>query len=178
MKIGGQPGQLPTVMIGSIFYHKHRIVKDEKTGEFDKAKAEELLQVLDKLLTITEKAGIENFLVDTTVLDIPDPGPVSKTIYLVKRDYGLPAGAGTHNAVDRLNERLKLSTTEYLVASCVANTFPIIMGANFILYGPIEDSQNAYFYSMLADAYVAYSLRQEYRLKPLTKEHPLFKAFK
>jgi len=30
VKIGGQPGQLPTVLIGSIFYHKHKIVIDEK----------------------------------------------------------------------------------------------------------------------------------------------------
>lgn len=43
LKIGGQPGQLPTVMIGSIFYHKDKIVADAKTGNFDRNKAEEIL---------------------------------------------------------------------------------------------------------------------------------------
>jgi tetrahydromethanopterin S-methyltransferase subunit H len=286
VKVGGQPGQLPTVMIGSIFYHKHKIVEDERKGKFDKGKAEEVLkeeeemsdrtgnprivdvccswpeafvnfidfvantikgpfavdgattevriagvkhameigvserviynsitphvkeeeisaikeakiksailltlntknptisgrlQVLDELLAIAQKAGIENTLVDTTVLDLPDPGPVSRAIYLVKEKYGLPAGAGTHNAVERWNARRKLDRTEYLLASSVANIFPITAGANFILYGPIENAIHAYFYCGLADAYVAYSASQEFRTKPLMKDHPLFKIFK
>ena len=286
VKVGGQPGQLPTVLIGSIFYHKHKIVKDEKKGEFDKEKAEELLkkeeemsdktgnprivdvccswleafekflefaanhingpfaidgataevriagakyvkeaglservvynsitphikddeisaikeakiksailltlntknptisgrlEVLDELLAIAQKAGVENTFVDTTVLDLPDPGPVSRAIYLVKEKYGLPAGAGTHNAVERWNSRRKLDATEYLLASSVANVFPIISGANFILYGPVENAPSAYFYCSLADAYVAYSASQEFRTRPLIKDHPLFKIFK
>jgi tetrahydromethanopterin S-methyltransferase subunit H len=286
VKIGGQPGQLPTVLIGSIFYHKHKIVKDALKGEFDKEKAEEVLkreeeisaktgnprivdvccswpeafekfldfaanhidgpfaidgatadvriagakyvrevglsdrvvynsitphikeeeilaikdakiksailltlntknptisgrlQVLDELLAIAQKAGVEKFLVDTTVLDLPDPGPVSKAIYLVKEKYGLPAGAGTHNAVERWTSRRKLDTTEYLLASTVANVFPIIAGGNFVLYGPIENASHAYFYCGLADAYVAYSMSQEFGLRPLTKDHPLFRIFK
>jgi tetrahydromethanopterin S-methyltransferase subunit H len=40
LKIGGQPGQLPTVAVGSIFYHKDKIVIDPKTGSFDRQKAE------------------------------------------------------------------------------------------------------------------------------------------
>lgn len=286
VKVGGQPGQLPTVLIGSIFYHKHKIVKDERKGEFDKEKAQELLkkeeemsdrtgnprivdvccswpeafekflefaanhidgpfavdgataevriagakyvkeaglservvynsitphvkgeeisaikeakiksailltlntknptisgrlQVLDELLAIAQKAGVENTLVDTTVLDLPDPGPVSRAIYLVKEKYGLPAGAGTHNAVERWKSRRKLDAMEYLLASSVANVFPIIAGANFILYGPIENAPSAYFYCGLADAYVAYSASQEFRTRPLIKDHPLFKIFK
>ena len=43
VKVGGQPGQLPTIMVGSIFYHGHRIVKDFKRGIFDKKMAEDLL---------------------------------------------------------------------------------------------------------------------------------------
>jgi tetrahydromethanopterin S-methyltransferase subunit H len=285
VKVGGQPGQLPTVMIGSIFYHKHKIVEDEKNGKFDKEKAEVLLkeegeisnktgnprivdvcsswpeafekfidfvastiegpftidgatadvriagakyageaglservvynsitphikdeeisaikenkiksailltlntknptiagrlQVLDELLTIARKASVENLLVDTTVLDLPDPGPVSRAIYLVKEKYGLPAGAGTHNAIDRWREKRKIDPTEYMLASSVANVFPILAGANFILYGPIGNARHAYFYCSLADAYVAYSVLQEYRMQP-SRNHPLFKIFK
>jgi tetrahydromethanopterin S-methyltransferase subunit H len=286
VKVGGQPGQLPTVMIGSIFYHKHKIVKDERKGEFDKEKAEELLkeeeeiskktgnprivdvccswpeafgkfidfvastikgpftidgataeiriagvkyvkeaglsdrvvynsitphvkeeeisaikeakiksaiflalnaknptvlgrlQVMDELIAVAQKAGIENMLVDAAVLDLPDPGPVAKAIYLIKEKYGLPAGAGTHNAVDRWNDRRKLDKIEYLLACSVANVLPIVVGANFTLYGPIENAKIAYFYCSLADAYVAYSSTQEFRTRPLEKEHPLFKVFK
>lgn len=286
VKVGGQPGQLPTVMVGSIFYHKHKIVKDERKGEFDKDKAEELLkkeeetskrtgnprivdvccswpeafdkfldfvagaikgpftidgatadvriaglkyvkevglsdravynsvtphikeeeisaikdagiksaillalntknptvsgrlQVMNDLIAVAQKAGIENMLVDAAVLDLPDPGPVSKAISLIKERYGLPSGAGTHNAVARWNDKCKLEKTEYLLACSVANVFPIFAGANFILYGPIEHAKSAYFYCALADAYVAYTLTQEFGIRPLEKEHPLFKIFK
>jgi len=286
VKIGGQPGELPTVMVGSIFYHKHKIVENEKTGEFDKGKAEELLkreeelvdktgnprivdvcasypeafqkfidfvastidgpfiidgatedvriagakyveevglanrvvynsitphikeeeitalkeskiksavlltlntikptilgrlEALEELLKIAGEIGIEKPLVDTTVLDIPDPGPVSKAIYRVKEKYGLPAGAGIHNAVDRWRERTKLDSYKYALASSVANVTSIIMGADFILYGPIENAPEAYFAVSLADAYVSYSMGQEYRLRPLTQNHPIFKIFR
>lgn len=45
VKIGGQPGQLPTVMMGSIFYKNDKLVKDEKEGLFDREEAEELLRI-------------------------------------------------------------------------------------------------------------------------------------
>ena len=41
--LGGQPGQYPTVMCGSIFYGGHKIVKDSREGIFDTAAAKELL---------------------------------------------------------------------------------------------------------------------------------------
>lgn len=44
VKVGGQPGEVPTVLIGSIFYVGHKIVKDEKKGIFDKEKAEDLIK--------------------------------------------------------------------------------------------------------------------------------------
>jgi tetrahydromethanopterin S-methyltransferase subunit H len=285
VKIGGQPGQLPTVMIGSIFYHKQKILWDEKAGKFDEetarkflekeermaaktgnprivdvcasypqaferlidfvadaidgpftldgattdvriagarhvgevglservvynsitpdAKSEEIsaikeakirsailltintkmptilgrIQVMNRLLSKAKEAGIENILVDTTTLDMPDPGPVSKAVHLVKKKYGFPAGAGTHNAVSIWNKRSKLEKSRHMLACSVANTLPIIMGADFTLYGPIENASDAYFYCSLADAYVAYSMRQEFGIKPLTREHPLYKIF-
>lgn len=286
VKIGGQPGQLPTVMFGSIFYHSHKIMKNEKTGDFDKIEAEKLLkneeeisdktgnprivdvciswpqafekpisfvadtidgpfsidavsaeiripitkyvretglserivynsispyteekeilaikkakiksailltfnqrnptilgrlQVMDKLLSLSQRAGIENILVDTAVLDMADSGVVSKVIYMVKEKYGLPAGAATHNAVERWRERCELNPTQKLLASSVANIFPIVIGANFVLYGPIKNALNAYFYCAQADAYVAYSMKYEFGIKPLTRNHPLFKIFR
>jgi tetrahydromethanopterin S-methyltransferase subunit H len=54
VRVGGQPGELPTVMIGTIFYHKHKILRDEKTGDFDRGKAEELLL---KEAEMSEKTG-------------------------------------------------------------------------------------------------------------------------
>ena len=41
VKLGGQPGQYPTVLVGSMFYNRHNIVSDEDKGTFDKAKADD-----------------------------------------------------------------------------------------------------------------------------------------
>ena len=43
VKFGGQPGEHATVLCGTIFYHGHRIVKDEERGVFDRAAAEKLI---------------------------------------------------------------------------------------------------------------------------------------
>jgi tetrahydromethanopterin S-methyltransferase subunit H len=37
--VGGQPGEFPTVLIGSIFYNKHQIVHDAQRGLFNEEKA-------------------------------------------------------------------------------------------------------------------------------------------
>lgn len=49
VKIGGQLGELPTVLIGSIFHHGHRLIRDEATGEFDRVRAENLVRSQDEL---------------------------------------------------------------------------------------------------------------------------------
>lgn len=43
VKFGGQPGELATVLCGTIFYQGHRIVKDEERGLFDRERAEWLV---------------------------------------------------------------------------------------------------------------------------------------
>ncbi|MEM4807870.1 MAG: tetrahydromethanopterin S-methyltransferase subunit H [Candidatus Nezhaarchaeales archaeon] len=53
VKIGGQPGENPTVLAGTIFYGGHKIVSDPKTGVFDKEKAEALIKKQEELSDIT-----------------------------------------------------------------------------------------------------------------------------
>ena len=44
VKIGGKFGYAPTVLIGTLFYNKHYIMKDEMKGEFDREEAEKLIK--------------------------------------------------------------------------------------------------------------------------------------
>lgn len=286
VKVGGQPGQYPTVMVGSIFYHGHKIVKDERKGIFDEKAAERLLnaeaelsdrlgnprmvdvvgsfpeaivryidyivdaidspflidgttahvriaglkhakeigaigravynsltteakgeeiaairdsgiktailltlnsrnptlqgrmEALDSLLKLAKEAGIEQYLVDTTILDIPDPGVCAKACYLEKEKYGYPVGCGAHNAVDRWSQLKKLNPSVKLIATAVANVFPIALGADFILYGPIDNAPDAYEMCAIADAYVSYSMSQEFRIRPESPVHPIKRVFR
>ncbi|VAX20011.1 N5-methyltetrahydromethanopterin:coenzyme M methyltransferase subunit H [hydrothermal vent metagenome] len=43
--MGGEPGEAPTLMIGTIFYDGHDIVKDQLKGAFDKSKAKDLIDL-------------------------------------------------------------------------------------------------------------------------------------
>ncbi|MHA1907933.1 MAG: tetrahydromethanopterin S-methyltransferase subunit H family protein [Candidatus Thorarchaeota archaeon] len=53
MKIGGQPGKNATVLIPSLFYTKDKLVLNAETGEFDKAKTEVTLNMLQELTGTT-----------------------------------------------------------------------------------------------------------------------------
>ncbi len=58
VKIGGQPGEYPMVLVGSIFYEKHRIMTDPDKGDFDKPKADALIKKMEEL---SEKLAIRSF---------------------------------------------------------------------------------------------------------------------
>jgi tetrahydromethanopterin S-methyltransferase subunit H len=49
LKIGGQPGRRPTVLIGSIFYKGDGIVVDEEAGRFDSKEAKKLIRQQEDL---------------------------------------------------------------------------------------------------------------------------------
>jgi len=54
VKVGGQPGELPTVLIGSIFHVGHKIVEDSIQGVFNKMRAESLIKKQEEM---SDKTG-------------------------------------------------------------------------------------------------------------------------
>ena len=55
VRIGGQPGELPTVLVGSIFHKGQKIVKDRYLGIFDRVEAERLINVQEEM---SNKTGV------------------------------------------------------------------------------------------------------------------------
>lgn len=53
VKIGGQPGEYPTVLAGTIFYGGHNIIEDENAGIFDKDRAEALIRNQEEMSDVT-----------------------------------------------------------------------------------------------------------------------------
>ncbi|MCK9152518.1 tetrahydromethanopterin S-methyltransferase subunit H [Methanobacterium alcaliphilum] len=53
VKVGGQPGEYPTVLAGTIFYGGHNIISDEKAGVFDKDAAEERIKTMEEMTDVT-----------------------------------------------------------------------------------------------------------------------------
>ena len=58
-KIGGQPGVLPTVLIGNIFYKGMPEVIDHKRGKFDSKKVLKWIRIAENL---SQKTGVPHFL--------------------------------------------------------------------------------------------------------------------
>jgi tetrahydromethanopterin S-methyltransferase subunit H len=130
------------------------------------------------LLSIAAKAGIKNVLVDTAVVGVPSIGTASKAIYSVKEKFGLPAGCAPANALAiwkklRMGEFGPIARKVCLGGSAL---FTQMMGANFVILGPIEFAEAAFPACAMADAIIAYSTK---RLGTIvkTKNHPLYKIF-
>ena len=62
IKVGGQPGELPTVLVGSIFHEGHKIVKDKKLGLFNKKKAKKLINIQDTVKRGFSEKDIQNWI--------------------------------------------------------------------------------------------------------------------
>lgn len=58
LKVGGQPGENPTLLIGSIFYAGHKIVTDEKKGLFDQKAAEDIVNKIATLSDMTSNPHV------------------------------------------------------------------------------------------------------------------------
>jgi len=58
-EIGGQPGELPILLIGNIFYKGMPEVTDHKKGRFDSKKVLKWIRIAEKL---SQKTGIPHFL--------------------------------------------------------------------------------------------------------------------
>jgi len=288
VKVGGQPGVNPTVLIGSIFYQGHRVVRDERKGDFDKKKAEVQINkaeelsdkygnpfVLDvvgpckeafekyidfvsdvtavpflldgvteearmaavnyvsetglheravfnsinqstkpfeidalkeskvrsaivftynlrnptiegrlsllkqgaekNLLAMAKQANIEKIFIDTCALDPPDLGPATKTIFLVKSEFGYPAGCGSGNSIDLWEKAKELEPVTFKMCCGSGLAFPAALGADFILYGPIGHAKLVFPTCALFDSYLAYAIKQ-YGIRP-PKSHPLYRIF-
>lgn len=285
VKIGGQPGEYPTVLVGSIFFGKHKIVTDPAKGLFDQAQAKALLDqeavesastgnprfidpigdtgkalisyiqflsahtdvpilvdspyqaarmealrhfagspiiprliynsiaedfteeeleclrecrvknaiilafstkallphdriklLREKLLPAAERAGIENIMVDTGVLDIPSVSWAAQAISEVKKEFGFPAGCAPANALFMWEKVRKQGMQAFQAAASSVFALPQMYGADFILYGPMRFAPWVYQVCATIDALIAYGGRFT-GVRPATKEHPLYKIF-
>jgi len=102
--------------------------------------SQDRVNVIKELLPKIEKAGVTKPLLDTFVIDIPSLSLACKALLILKSEIGLPCGCGAHNAIATWSG-IKTRFGSKAVKSCTVsvNLIPIVFGADFILYGPIED---------------------------------------
>ena len=94
------------------------------------------------LVAKSERAGVTKPLLDTFVIDVPSLSSACRAMLTLKRDLGLPCGCGAHNAVSTwrgLKKRMGIQDVQPCVVA--TNVAPVVLGADFIFYGPIEDCE-------------------------------------
>ena len=132
------------------------------------------VQAVRELLPKVREAGVNKLMVDTCVMDLATMGQACSAIFDVKDQFGLPAGGGVHNAVAMwrgLEKKMGEAAEKPCMASACAAA--VAVGADFLLYGPVEDAK----YAFPAVAMVDTALSQifiERGGKP-DKNHPRYK---
>ncbi|MHA1724474.1 MAG: hypothetical protein ACTSXH_06480 [Promethearchaeota archaeon] len=101
VQIGGQPGEHPIVVIGSVFYAKHKALLNEKTGEINKNLVE---KELNDFITIVEETGMQ------AIIDVVGsyPEALSKECEFVADVVDCPF------LVDGLNDDIRIPAMEGL----------------------------------------------------------------
>ena len=134
------------------------------------------IEVLRGLLELAERSGVENVLVDTTVLDMPSIGFAAQAIRTVKEIYGLPSGCAPANATYMWKKK-KRGFLRGVFKACDSATHAFLeaMTADFLIYGPIKSSKRVFKVSAMTDALIAHYMNQF--TKPLTKNHPCYCIF-
>ena len=128
------------------------------------------------LLADTINAGVENIMIDVGVIDFQGTAWSAASINTVKENLGLAAGCAPANALfswlrrnkDRLPEKTQTSAVGASVYSSV-----IYSGADFVLYGPINQAEWAYPACAAADALTSYGGRL-YGTRAKEKTHPIY----
>jgi tetrahydromethanopterin S-methyltransferase subunit H len=135
-----------------------------------KGRVDAIRQILPK----AAENGISKMLLDACVLDVPTLGLAFKAVFDLKNEFGHPAGCGAHNAIDTwkgLKSKMGLDAVKPCAAT--ANAFTIAAGADFILYGPIEDSPFVFPAVAMVNAALAQLLIEKGKV-PLPS-HPIFR---
>jgi tetrahydromethanopterin S-methyltransferase subunit H len=97
------------------------------------------------LLSKSEQAGVAKPLLDTFVIDVPSLSTACRAMLTLKTELGLPCGCGAHNAVSTwrgLKKRMGIHDVQ--PCAVATNVAPVVLGADFILYGPIEDCEHVF----------------------------------
>ncbi len=130
---------------------------------------------IDKgLLSFAEELGISNLLIDPGVLPMGSgAGNALRFTILAKARLGLPVGSGIHNAISAWQW---LKTKEISIrkgCDTAAAAMQVLSGADFLLYGPIENADPIFHVAAMTDIMVAEAVK-DLDITPIS-DHPLLR---
>lgn len=131
----------------------------------------------EQALARASEAGITKFIIDTSIPAFgPDMGPATRAIFYVKEKFGYPTGMGTGNVVTTCGWiKVNFPKEVRRVHDAAANAIMQTLGADWLMFGPIERSEYVFAAAAIVDTYVLTAMA-ELDIKPLVDNHPAFKV--
>lgn len=131
------------------------------------------------MLDYAKECGITRILLDVAAMPLGNgSGATYRACIAVKAQLGLPVGAGFHNAAsawDWMKKWKKQHKEAFAPVDIGSNLVAGILGADFYLYGPIENAPMIFPAAAMVDIFKAESA-EELGLKVLTDDHPAKKT--
>jgi tetrahydromethanopterin S-methyltransferase subunit H len=127
------------------------------------------------MLEYAKECGITRPLIDTAAMPLGSgAGSTYRACISVKAMLGLPVGGGFHNAAsawDWMKKWKKEHKEAFAPVDIGSNLMAGIVGADFYLYGPIENAPMVFPAAAMVDILKAESA-EELGLEVLTEDHP------
>jgi tetrahydromethanopterin S-methyltransferase subunit H len=136
------------------------------------------MQVLEEALALAEKGGITKPLIDTAIPAFePDMGTAVIAIPKVKEKFGHPTGLGTGNVVTTMGWVKAHFEKQFRKGTRTAtNAIMQTVGANWLMFGPAEQSDYVFPAVAIVDTYIAAAMG-DLGIRPLHEQHPIYKIF-
>jgi tetrahydromethanopterin S-methyltransferase subunit H len=109
IKVGGQPGQTPPLMISSMFHNKDRILRDRK-GDFDRQRATEIIRKQEEMSRLTGIPGMVAMVANT-----PEEAKIYVDFFLETTDMAF--------GIDMWVAEQRAKATEYVAKLGVQDKF-------------------------------------------------------
>jgi len=95
----------------------------------------------------------------------------------MREKHGYPVGLGTGNVVTTMGWVKANIAKEFRKGSVTAtNSIMQMSGANYLMFGPAEQAEWVFPAAAVTDIYIA-SAAADLGTRPLTDNHPIYKAF-
>ena len=111
------------------------------------------------MLEMAQSHGIDRPLLDLAVMASEQgAGSALRGIMIAKAKWGLPCGCAMHNAVESYPPLAKLQGEDrkiFRYVDVAAAVMPIMAGADYVMYGPIEFARRTFHAAAFADQLMA-----------------------
>jgi tetrahydromethanopterin S-methyltransferase subunit H len=146
VQVGGQPGTIPTVLVGTIFYHKHDISTNADRGEFDAAEAEKRIRLQEDF---SQRTG------NPCMLDVvgATPEAIVKHLEFAARVTSMPL------LIDGTTAEVRIAGLKYVADAGLADR---------IVYNSIQPEINDAEFAAIQDAGVKNAVILTYYLMDFT----------